>query len=460
MASTMKQAYHKKQLNRLVNPEMRAVYYCENIDTDAINLSTAENILLLDYYNKHAFTPGELGRIEEKDIRYPGSVYGSDAYRESVAGFLSTQWGIEKLEKDHVFAVAGVSAALECLAFALFKPGDAVISPAPLWYGFPWSFQRPNLSFNHFPLKNAGLDRFELTLEDVKAGYYSMGDDKPSLLILTNPNNPLGVNYRPDLLEEIYDWVLNETQMHIISDEIYALSQIGDQSGFHSAFSLDAVRNAGTKGENRVHVVWGLAKDFGLSGFKVGFVLSKSEEVMQAMEGSGALHTPAWFSPFDSLKQYMLKALFLDEKGNANPKLAEAAMAEYSGNREGSLLEKQFCAAKNCLTEKEIEFFGGTEAAIFFWLDLREYLDKIPPDCKAEGNLLLYCNHDHEGNLEDRREDHLEAYIREVAQVMLIPGQRCFNAAPGYFRLCYTAEEEPKVLQGIKNLATALEKLD
>lgn len=43
-------------------------------------------------------------------------------------------------------------------------------------------------------------------------------------LLLTNPNNPLGVIYKPNVLLEAVEWARSR-QMHTIVDEIYALSR-------------------------------------------------------------------------------------------------------------------------------------------------------------------------------------------------------------------------------------------
>ena len=43
------------------------------------------------------------------------------------------------------------------------------------------------------------------------------------LLLLTNPNNPLGTVYSPTVIQDCIDWARSKN-MHSIVDEIYALS--------------------------------------------------------------------------------------------------------------------------------------------------------------------------------------------------------------------------------------------
>jgi aspartate/methionine/tyrosine aminotransferase len=427
----------------MANPEQRAAYYKSEIDTDAINLSTAENILLLAFYQKEAFT--NLGPIEAQDIRYPTTVYGSQEYRDSIVEFFASQWNVSTIDSSEVYGVSGVSAALEILAFSLFdNPGVEVLIPAPMWYGFPWSFvQKPKMKFIPFEVSSG----FNLTVEDVEKAMAQHPNAK--LLVLTNPNNPLGTNYSRELLDEIYELFLEDSTRHIISDEIYGCSQIADPNDFTSALTLDiykkeSLSSLGSPYSDRIHVVWGLSKDFGLSGFRVGFIISKSEKVSLSMNGDSCNKSLAWFSPFGSLNPYMLKQLFLPQ-----PQLANRAMDLYKG-----LLKSQYEETAQHLNRGNITFSPDNNGAIFFWIDLRDYLDLVPiftpEDPKLCPSIYKY---------DDVRERRLTLYIREKANVILIRGQECFCREPGYFRLCYTAENLEMVTYGIDNMVEELEKL-
>ena len=100
-------------------------------------------------------------------------------------------------------------------------------------------------------------------------------------LILTNPHNPFGQCYPPEVLRELLRFC--ETYgLHFVSDEVYALSSFESTSvlpPFCSVLSL--VRNfPETDVEQRhhgkdiidparVHVVWSMSKDFGSSGIRM-----------------------------------------------------------------------------------------------------------------------------------------------------------------------------------------------
>jgi len=96
---------------------------------------------------------------------------------------------------------------------------------------------------------------------------------------------------------------------------------------------------------NRVHVVWGMAKDFGLSGMKLGFVITKNDRIKDHITGEkGSWKGASWFSPYDSLKQRIIDPLF-NEKDWANK-----AMDEYKNK----LLVDQYTSVKIMLDKKKI----------------------------------------------------------------------------------------------------------
>jgi aspartate/methionine/tyrosine aminotransferase len=433
---------HTQNLLGMVNPDLRAAYYKAYVNPEAVNLSTAENILLLSFYQEKAFA--DLAPIDAENIRYPlPTVYGRPNYSESLQDFLNYQWNVSVSSAD-IFSASGVVAALELLALALFKPGDEVLIPAPLWYGFHWSFsQTAGMKFVTFPI-DGGVG---LSVANVESALEKNPNAK--LLVLTNPNNPLGTNYSKEVLEQIYELFLKQPDRHIISDEIYACSQVKDKDAFVSALSLDAYK----KYPERIHVTWGLSKDFGLAGFRAGFIISKSPVVQTALNDGECAASLCWFSPFVTTNYYMLQKLFLDPQGNADPQLANEAMVLYR-----SLLVTQYDEAAAHLRRGNIGYYPDNTGAMFFWIDLRPYLNRVPDTVSDAGELCpeIY-SHD------DPRERRLANYLSEGVGgrrgVLLVRGQECFNEEPGFFRLCYTAEELGLVTEGIDNMIRALEEL-
>ncbi|MFC5661375.1 pyridoxal phosphate-dependent aminotransferase [Kitasatospora misakiensis] len=450
--------------------EQALAFYHRHLAPDtAIDLSVAENVLVYeDSMQKMVFDHTAL--LPEKYIHYT-SAYGSPELRAQVAALLTKAFDAP-VEAGDVFGTGGVGSALECLAFALQDPpkpgeigpppleeGDAVLLPAPYWQGFNWSFeQRPKLKCVPVRLPTEGPDRFRLTLAEIREEFFKYNrlfGEFPRLLVLTNPHNPLGVNYGKELLEEIYDWVIDETEMHIISDEIYCHSQVdGVRVPFTNAFALDAYRRA----PERVHVVWGFAKDFGLSGFRTGFVVSKYGPVQRAMLGTKGIeekkHPMSWFTPVDSLKHYVLEALLETTVNGVGSEL----YTDYAMRRYRELLSASFERVKDRLVGRGIEFVytEGDNPAQFFWLDLTSYLGKRPPEGTYSATPLPFTK----GSEIDSDELWLFNYLAgSPTEVSLLPGETMHCPAPGFFRLCFTAYQPDVVCEAIDRVADALDRL-
>lgn len=117
------------------------------------------------------------------------------------------------------------------------------------------------------------LDAFEHQLNlSMQAGI------KPAAVMLTNPNNPLGFNYPRETIIA-YARFCEKHNLHLVVDEIYALSQFEndeveekDRVPFTSILAIDVLKEAGCN-PARVHVLYGVAKDFGANGLRIGWAL-------------------------------------------------------------------------------------------------------------------------------------------------------------------------------------------
>jgi 1-aminocyclopropane-1-carboxylate synthase len=121
-------------------------------------------------------------------------------------------------------------------------------------------------------------------------------------IVLCNPHNPLGFNYPRETLEA-YAHFAEKHDLHLISDEIYALSQFNDleldyhgsdagtghkvvTTPFTSALSLDP--HALGCDPARIHVLYGLSKDWGANGVRAAALVSQANPaLLDAFRGTG-----------------------------------------------------------------------------------------------------------------------------------------------------------------------------
>src|SRR5262249_48839865 len=112
--------------------------------------------------------------------------------------------------------------------------------------------------------------------------------------------NPIGHVYGPELLREILR-VAAAHGLDVIADEIYGNSVFGPAS-----FTPLSALTGPVLPPDRVHTIWGLAKDFGLPGLKVG-VLHTTNPAVRA--GAREL---AYFARVSTDTQALLRELLAD----------------------------------------------------------------------------------------------------------------------------------------------------
>lgn len=138
--------------------------------------------------------------------------------RQKVAKYMSRKSGVE-LTEDNIIMVCGAAAGLNVVLKALLNPGEEVIILAPYFVEY--------LSY----IENAGgkpvivntiKDTFMIDTEAVEKAI----TDKTKAIILNSPNNPTGVIYSRENLENLRD-VLEKKEkelginLFVISDEPY-----------------------------------------------------------------------------------------------------------------------------------------------------------------------------------------------------------------------------------------------
>lgn len=193
------------------------------------------------------------------------------------------------LTASNVLAGNGVTALLDTLFFNIADEGDVVLVPTPS-YGM----------FMHDVTTRNGLHLAGVPCDDITEARFRQhvrpGRPQPELigrlelavaeqrrlgrrvaaLLIANPENPLGRCYTAEILWYLVGFC-HEQGLHLVVDEIFALSG-GDN--FTSILSLplntrDSLSN--------VHVLWGMSKDFGLGGCRVGFLATYNERLYQTM---------------------------------------------------------------------------------------------------------------------------------------------------------------------------------
>jgi len=367
-----------------------------------IGLCVAENKLVAD------LVTDRLNQIP----MVPSSVLGYDAmtgsvrFREQLGRFMGRTILGREFPPHQISVLAGAGSVLEILFHVLADPGDGVLVPTPSYAGF-WMDLELRDELTVVPVHCSSDDGFRLTPEGLDLAVAEAGRPVRALLF-TSPNNPLGTVYTAEEIEQILLWA-ERREMHVVFDEIYALSVFGERG-----FSSCAARRK-PLGE-RVHIVWAFSKDFGASGLRCGVLVSENRAVNAAVDAF------AYWACSSGHTQYLLGEMISDE-----------AWVDDFITTMSSGLRDAYGRLTGLLDDGGVSSVPA-EAGVFTVLDLRPYLTEQTWDAERELWLRILDN----------------------ARVNLTPGSACHNGEPGFFRLCYAGLPTETIEVGVRRLLDAL----
>ncbi|KAJ3561047.1 hypothetical protein NPX13_g9095 [Xylaria arbuscula] len=334
---------------------------------------------------------------------------GTQRLRQAMASHLNEYFApVKQVDAEEITFAAGVTILNETCALVTCNPDadEAIMVGGPIYGSFSRDLcMRTGVTMEVVAVGDT--DQFTpACVAAYEAGYEAAkarGRTVKALLIC-NPHNPLGHCYPRETLVGLMQLCARKG-IHLISDEIYALSVFErsdrDSEVFTSVLSIDT---AGLIDPNLVHVLYGMSKDFAAPGTRLGCVISRNREFTDAVRAVCRFGSPSQFSMH-------IAASLLQDKGL----LAEAL-----------------------LSEAGIDFHAGGNAGMFLWINLSSHL----PLAEANG--------------EGWAAEKLLAKRLLDAGVKLSNGETYNAPEPGRFRLVYALDEHI-LREGIRRISDALQ---
>jgi len=217
---------------------------------------------------------------------------------------------------DHMAAFSGCSPVIENFARAIAnekenpQDRDILLTVAPYYSGFRTFTQSNNITLTTFPLRHFDALGTLAEIAALNDFYSSLSPEQRARVkgvIICNPHNPLGRCYHRETIIQYALWC-ERNNVHLVSDEIYALSVFPSEAvpypvQFTSALSIDFA-NEGVTHPGRIHVIYGLSKDFNSSGFRIGALISQHNPDLVA-----SVTPDAWYSQIGGPPDVMCSAL-------------------------------------------------------------------------------------------------------------------------------------------------------
>jgi len=397
-----------------------------------------------------------------------------------------------KFNPDNIILGAGCNAVLENLCMCLANPGDGVLIPTPYYAAFEFDLVAragchivPVNTFDCARVDNReGVPEYTKGEKDnsISPEYYypnvnslemayqrtiSETGRPPRVLLLSHPNNPLGICYPGNVMKECIDWC-REKEVHLISDEIYAGSVyrkermkplhwpisgkvfVEGEDTFVSAMSLASGSSDDASSTEEglglgpyIHLVYAFSKDFALSGLRVGVAYTENEEILMPMQKLNDLCQIS--SQTQLLVERMLcaNAIMGKEQVDTSQKFVDVYLKSSHDN-----IRDRCDRLQSCLDEVGIPYLNA-DSGLFIWMDFREFLPALS-DGITEATETLESK--------EQRERQLYLSLMKEYGLLFTPGMSMRNERAGFFRCVFTAASEDEFELGLTRLRKFVEE--
>ncbi|KAJ1958175.1 hypothetical protein IWQ62_004943, partial [Dispira parvispora] len=398
-----------------------------------INLGVAENRLLRSDMLRHVRS---LVTVEEEHLSYGADPAGCGKLRQLIAAMVNRHFNpATPTNADHVTVHNGTTSAIDAFMYTICDPQEGVLIAAPYYGGFDFDCQmRADGQIVPVPMSVQQMFDADEHVRLLKEAYDQATTDGIIVrgIIFANPHNPFGLCHSLSLIEKLLGFA-NTNNLHILFDEIYALStftaelqaldngtgpeelhppRMDVDTPFRSVLSVENI--AQFIDPSLVHVIHGMSKDFCMNGLRMGYLISPWNP-----EFIAAIRTVTMFSWFSGTTEQLLVNFF------ENVEWVDSFLEE---NRRA--LAKAYQYVSQVLRRHGIDYIPS-RAGHFMWVDLRPFCQLAP----AEPRATLASEQVTFENLLD-------------SGVYIATGLAFHSTEPGWFRLSF-AVPQPELDLGL-----------
>lgn len=336
---------------------------------------------------------GSAARLKTGDIKYVPTD-GLPSLKKAIIRYTEENYG-RLVAPENIIVSTGAKQCLYNILFSIINPQDEVILLSPYWVSYP---EMVKMVYGIPVVVTPEDGTFHPRMEDIEEAVSSY----TKAIILNSPNNPSGVMYSEEFISSIVDFC-EKRDIYLIMDDIYQkLVFDGKRSSTGYQHTKKDIENT------RIIVVNGVSKLYGMTGFRIGWVIA-NRKMVEVMTNIQAQMTSC-------------------------PSVVSQAAAE------GALTGTQSVVENLRMTIQNNRDVMMTELQAFN--DVRV----IPPSG------TFYCLPDFRAYREDSIE--LAQFILKKALVVTVPGKQF--GMEGHLRLSYAGSVKD-VTEGIERIKWALD---
>jgi len=324
---------------------------------------------------------------------------GLPSLKKAIIQYTEDQYD-KRVDPRNIIVSEGAKQALFNIIYSLCNPQDEVMIIAPYWVSYPEIVKMVGAIPVIVTPENG---TFVPEISDIEQSISSY----TKAIILNSPNNPSGAIYPEELIKKIVD-ICETKGIYLICDDIY------QKLVFDGNMAIPAYRYTQKDIENsKIIVVNGVAKIYGMTGFRIGWTLAprKLVEVMTNVQSQ----TTTCVSP---VMQSAAEGALLGMQS-----IVESLRMNMENNRD--ILMEEF----ESFTDVRIRKPEGTFYAL---PDFRAYLrDSIA-----------------------KNSNDLSAFLLKKAMVVTVPGKEF--GMEGYLRISFAGSVKD-ITEGVERMKWALD---
>ncbi len=244
----MKISKHVNEIDEALSIYINQVVYdLRRTDREIVTLSLGEAFFDLP--------PLNMKNLDVNKSYHYSDTQGLPILRKKISMFYNKNYKTT-VDADQNLLISAGSKIIIFMCINLFiNPGDEVIIVEPSWLSYKEQIKISNGRIISIPIN------------EKVSNYKKYISNKTKLIIICNPNNPAGTLYTKSELKNIYN-LAKKNNLSIICDEAY--SEFTNRKQFFSLARIDK------KLSNSI-IVNSLSKNFGISGWRIGYAIANEK---------------------------------------------------------------------------------------------------------------------------------------------------------------------------------------
>jgi len=198
-------------------------------------------------------------RLSQADVKYCPTD-GLPSLKKAIIRYTDEHYN-KVAAPENIIVSSGAKQVLYNLLYTLVNPQDEVLILAPYWVSYP---EMVKMVYGVPVIVTPEDGTFHPRMADIERAVSSA----TKVMIVNSPNNPSGIVYREEFIAEIVEFC-ERKKIYLIMDDIYhKLVFDGKRAAPAYEFTTKSLE------DSRVITVNGIAKLYGMTGFRIGWCVA------------------------------------------------------------------------------------------------------------------------------------------------------------------------------------------